>query len=148
MTKFYKYHPERPPQPSLKEQITALENATGKTAFLESGLLTVEFDITTNPEYPKSDRIQYKLKCVEHPGDGIVEWILKHNDKFYLIETVLENPDLKEIVVVLKRTNYRGVKLDGKVYWTDNELDHSALKVAVESLAEAQRKIVELIGNN
>lgn len=146
MKRFYKYHPERGSEPSLREQIVTLEEISGLTAFMYDKNLCIDVDTTTNPEYPRSERIPYILSYNACPRTGLIEWVLKQKDKRYtLTEEPVNRPDLLEIVVSSKQTQYRGVKVDGNVFWTNDEHDHAALKLAVEQLAHAQRKIVELL---
>jgi hypothetical protein len=146
--RFYKHHPDIYPRPSLKEQIVALEEKSGLIAGMIKDRLYIEIDTTTNPEYPSSERVLYNLKHSVDPALGVVKWVLEHDGAWYLLETQVERPELKEIVITQKETPYRGVKVDKDTYWTDNEHDHAALKVAVDTLARAQRKIVELIGED
>jgi hypothetical protein len=143
--RFYCWHPDPWPRPSLREQIIALEEASGLTVYMLSENLCIDVDTTTSPEYPRAERIPYKLNFRTCPKTGLVEWILEQDGKGYTLKEKIDRPDLLEVVVATKKTPYRGVKVDGKTYWTDNEHHHAELKVAVDTLARAQRKIVELV---
>ncbi len=47
--RFYRWHPDRGPEPSLREQIVALENASGLTVYMSGKNLCIDVDTTTKP---------------------------------------------------------------------------------------------------
>ena len=140
-------HPYVHLKPSLREQIVVLEDLSGCIVKMnKDNYLYIDVNYPPGSVYSHlTEHIEYNLKHTECIEYGIVTWTLvSKND--YILENVVKRPELKTIIITSKNTSYRGVKLNGEVYWTNNEYDYHMLKNAISELELAQEKVNELIG--
>lgn len=139
-TRFYMQNPSIWPQPSLREQIEALESVSKETAYMKDNFLHI--NVVIDPKNVIKYSIKYTLIHRTNPKTAEIQWLLiaHHNAS--------KRPELSEIVVTSKITEFRGVILGCYTYWTNNIEDYDLLKSLVKDYREIKDKIKNLIGKN
>ena len=143
--RFHRQNPDIYPAPTLREQILALEKTSGCTALMEYGTkLSIKVPVD-DIDFPREERIFYDLEHEEFPASGLVKWTLRNHNKRQTIRDTLQKPELLDIVVIVRNTSFRGLKLEDEIYWTDNDKDYGLLEAAIKDLEDAKSRFKKLI---